>query len=245
MLIDPDAYSSSSSGGLPSDMGSVLDQVLALPGATFGLGVIDLETGESVTRNGSRRFQIDTPDIVAAAYCISRHNDGIFRLDSLVGRETQLWMKLRNGQQGSREQLVASIYYSGDFQPLWDWLDANFPNTDFINVARDWAGAPTYDPNLTTPSDCLGFMEIVYGSLDQTVVRRMTSNPPLSDNLETTIDNDDIIYGWISSRGSTRSINMIISRSGGGKYGICVLANDLCCEAKADQAFSMIYSALD
>ncbi|HRW77605.1 MAG TPA: hypothetical protein P5207_02960, partial [Candidatus Sabulitectum sp.] len=59
MLINPDAYSGTSSGGLPSNLGSVMDQVLALPGATFGLGVVDLNTGERLTRNGTRRFYID------------------------------------------------------------------------------------------------------------------------------------------------------------------------------------------
>ena len=244
MLINPDAYSGTSSGGLPSNLGSVMDQVLALPGATFGLGVIDLNTGERLTRNGTRRFYIDTPDIVAAAYGVSRHSTGEFRLDSLVGRDTQLWMMLRNGQQGSREQLVAAIYHCGDFEPLQQWLSSNHPSTDFNGVTREWAGAPETAPNRTTVNDCLDFMEIVYEALGELPVRRMTSSPPLSADLELALGDDNIVYGWISDGGDTRSINLIISTPEGEKYGVCVLTNDLCCAAKADLGFTRIWEAL-
>lgn len=244
MLINPDAYSGQSSDGLPSNLGPVMDQVLALPGASFGLGVVDLQSGERITRNGSRQYQIDTPDIVMAAYSVARHNSGEFRLDTLVRHQTQLWMLIRDGQQGSRERLLAAIIHCGNFEPLHAWLAANYPSTIFSGVARDWEGAPETDPNFTTPDDCLDFMEITYGSLDNIAVRRMTSNPPLSDDLELALGDDNIIYGWISSRGDTRSINLIISKPDGAKYGVCVLANDLCCPAKADLGFTTIWNAL-
>ncbi|HPF32696.1 MAG TPA: hypothetical protein PK907_06735, partial [Candidatus Sabulitectum sp.] len=107
MLINPDAYSGTSSGGLPSNLGSVMDQVLALPGATFGLGVVDFNTGERMTRNGARRFFIDTPDIINAVVCVSRHESGEFPLDTLIARDEQLWHIARRGQQGARESTQA------------------------------------------------------------------------------------------------------------------------------------------
>lgn len=244
MLLDPDSYTSEQSDGLPSGLGSVLDQVIALPGASFGVGVVDFVSGERLTRRGTTRFQMDTPDIVAAAYSVARHNSGEFPLDTLVARDKQLWMMLHNGQQGSREQLVAAIYHCGGFEPLQSWLSSNYPNTEFNGVTRDWAGAPESAPNYTSVNDCLDFMEFIYSSLDTRVVRRMSTEPFLSSDIDAAIENDNIVYGWISGRGETRCINLIISRPDGAKYGVCVLANDLCCPGKADLAFTTIWRNL-
>ncbi len=244
MLLNPDTVVTETSGGLPSNLGSVMDNVVALPGAVFGVGVVDLSTGERLTRNERRRFNIDTPDIVAAAYSIFRHNSGEFRLDSLVARDMQLWMMLREGQQGNREKLVASIYHCGDFTPLREWLNSEFPNTEFNGVTRNWEGAPEFSSNYTNVTDCLDFIEIVSDGLDITAVRRMTTNPPLSGELEVALGTSNVVYGWISGRGETRCINLIVSRPDGAKYGITVLTNDLCCASKADLGFSMIWNAL-
>ncbi|MCD4708987.1 MAG: hypothetical protein K8S62_14750 [Candidatus Sabulitectum sp.] len=244
MLLNPDTVVTETSGGLPSNLGSVMDNVVALPGAVFGVGVVDLSTGERLTRNARRRFFIDTPDIVAAAYSVSRHNSGEFRLDSLVRHNTQIWMMLRDGQQGSRERLLAAIIHCGNIEPLQEWLAADYPHTEFYGIARDWEGAPEVDPNYTTVSDCLDFIEIVSDGLDITAVRRMTTNPPLSVELEAALGTSNVVYGWISSRGETRCINLIVSRPDGAKYGITVLTNDLCCASKADLGFSMIWNAL-
>ncbi len=244
MLLNPDTVVTESSGGLPSDLGRVMDNVVALPGAVFGVGVIDLKTGERITRNERRRFYMDTPDIVAAAYSVFRHNTGEFKLDSLVARNMQLWMMLHEGQQGNREKLVASIYHCGDFAPLQEWLSSGYPNTEFNGVTRNWEGAPEFSSNYTNVSDCLDFIEIVSDNLDITAVRRMTTNPPLSGELEIALGSSNVVYGWISDGGDTRSINLIISKPDGSRYGITVLANDLCCASKADLGFSMIWGAL-
>ncbi|MCK5131052.1 MAG: hypothetical protein KAR40_02745 [Candidatus Sabulitectum sp.] len=244
MLLNPDTVVTETSGGLPSNLGSVMDNVVNLPGAVFGLGVIDLDSGERLTRNERRRFYMDTPDIVAAAYSVSRHNSGEFRLDSLVRHNTQIWMMFRDGQQGSRERLLAAIIHCGNMEPLQAWLSAGYPNTEFNGVARDWEGAPESDPNYTNVSDCLDFIEIVSDNLDITAVRRMTSSPPLSVELEALLGTSNVVYGWTSGRGDTRCINLIISRPDGARYGITVLANDLCCAPKADMGFSLIWNAL-
>ena len=244
MLLNPDTVVAQTSDGLPGDLGNVLDNVTSLPGAVFGVGVVELSSGERITRNERRRFYIDTPDIVAAAYSISRHNSGEFRLDSLVARDMQLWMMLKLGQQGNREKLVASIYHCGDFQPLQEWLSIEYPNTEFNGVARNWEGAPEFSTNYTNVSDCLDFIEIVSNSLDVAAVRRMSSNPPLSGELEIALGSSNVVYGWISGREDTRCINLIVSKSDGSKYGITVLTNGLCCAAKADLGFSMIWDAL-
>ncbi|PIE51300.1 hypothetical protein CSA37_12175 [Candidatus Fermentibacteria bacterium] len=244
MLLDQEGYSASQAEGLPSGLSAALDNAYNLPGGSFGVGVIDLNTGERMTRNSSESFMMDTPDIVAAAYSVSRHLSGEFRLDSIVRRDTQLWMMLRNGQQGSREQLVAAVYHCDGFEPLARWLENNHSGTVFNNVARDWEGAPEYDPNYTTADDCLDFMEIVYSALDDRAVRRITTNPPLSDDLNNLIQDDNIVYGWTSGRGDTRCINLIVFKPDGSRYGVCVLGNDLCCPAKADLAFRHLWLSL-
>ena len=244
MLLNPDTVVTETSGGLPSNLGSVMDNVVNLPGAVFGVGVVDLNSGERLTRNERRRFYMDTPDIVAAAYSVTRHNSGEFRLDSLVARDLQLWMMLREGQQGNREKLVASIYHCGDFPPVQEWLSGEFPTTEFNGVTRNWEGAPEFSSNYTTVGDCLDFIEIVSDALGTTAVRRMTSSPPLSVELEAALGTGNVIYGWTSGRGDTRCINLIVSRPDGARYGITVLTNDLCCAAKADLGFSLIWNAL-
>jgi hypothetical protein len=245
MLLNPDSVVAAASGGLPSNLGTVFDQVMALPGATFGLGVVDLNTEERLTRNASRRFFIDTPDIVNAAVCVSRNNSGAFPLDSLVARDEQLWQVAARGQQGSREATQSIIYYMGGIERVESWLaSSGHSTTKFTGVQLDWGGAPDVEPSYTTVNDCLDFIEIVAGSLDNAAVRRMTKTPPLSADLQATLGTSNVIYGWVSGRGTNRSLNFIISRPDGAKYGITVLANDLCCFAKADLGFSMIWDAL-
>lgn len=245
MLLNPDTVVTESSEGLPSDLGRVMDNVVALPGAVFGLGVVDLETGERITRNSRRRFYMDTPDIVNAAVCVARHNSGEFPLDSLVSRGEQLWQVARRGQQGSREATQSIIFYMGGIEHVDSWLlSSGHTNTRFEGVALDWEGAPEVAASYTNVSDCLDFIELVSDGLVTTAVRRMSTNPPLSGELEVALGTGNVIYGWISGRDGTRCINLIVSRPDGAKYGITVLANDLCCASKADLGFSMIWDAL-
>lgn len=245
MLLNPEGLTVETSDGLPSNLGSVLDQVIALPGVTFGLGVIDLETGEKITRNGTRRFYIDTADIVNAAVCVSRHNSGQFPLDTLIARDEQLWQIVRRGQQGAREATQSLRFYMGGLEIVDNWLvSSGHSTTSFPGVQLDWEGAPEEEASYTTVNDCLDFMEIVYDNLDKQAVRRMTSSPPLSDDLQTALGTGNVVYGWISDGGNTRCINLIISRPDGAKYGICVLANNLCCAAKADLGFATIWNNL-
>lgn len=118
-----------------------------------------------------------------------------------------------------------------------NWLSASgFSSTSFPGVQLDWEGAPVVDPSYLTASDCLDFMEIVYGSLGEQAVRRMASNPPLSEDLRAALAPDDIVYGWISDGGDTRSINLIVFTPDGGKYGVSVLTSSLCCPGKATWA---------
>jgi len=222
-----------------------MDQVLALPGATFGLGVVDFNTGERMTRNGARRFFIDTPDIINAVVCVSRHESGEFPLDTLIARDEQLWHIARRGQQGARESTQALRFYMGGPEVLNNWLvEEGYTSSFFPGVQLDWEGAPEVAASYTTVNDCLDFMEIVYEALGELPVRRMTSNPPLSTDLELALGDENIVYGWISGRGDTRSINLIVSTPEGEKYGVCVLTNDLCCAAKADLGFTRIWEAL-
>ena len=245
MLLNPDTVVTESSRGLPSDLGRVMDNVVALPGAVFGVGVVDLETGERITRNARRRFYMDTPDIVNAAVCVARHKSGEFPIDSLVSRGEQIWQVARRGQQGSREATQSIIFYMGGIEHVDSWLlSSGHSNTRFEGVSLDWEGAPEVAASYTNVSDCLDFIEIVSDGLVTTAVRRMTTNPPLSGELEIALGSSNVIYGWISDGGDTRSINLIISRSDGSRYGITVLANDLCCASKADLGFSMIWNAL-
>lgn len=247
MLLNPDTVVASSSSGLPSNLGSVMDNVVNLPGAVFGLGVIDLDSGERLTRNERRRFYMDTPDIVNAAVCVVRHNSGEFPLDSLIARDEQLWQIVKRGQQGARAATQSLVYYIGGMEHIDNWLESSqhSSTTRFDGVYEEgWEDGPDLEPNYTTVADCLDYIEIVAEALDVTSVRRMTSNPPLSGELEAALGSSNTVYGWVSGRGDTRCLNFIISKPNGTRYGITVLTNDLCCPAKADLGFSMIWGAL-
>ena len=245
MLLNPDTVVTQTTGGLPSDMGNVLDNVASLPGAVFGVGVVDLSSGNRSAKNERRRFYIDTADIVNAAVCVSRHNSGEFPLDSLIARDEQLWQIAKRGQQGSREATQSIIYYMGGVENIENWLSStSHSTTRFEGVNLDWEGAPEVRPSYTTVSDCLDYIEIVSNNLDTTAVRRMCSNPPLSGELQVALGSSNVVYGWISDSGDTRCINLIVLKPDGSKYGITVLTNDLCCAAKADLGFSMIWDAL-
>lgn len=245
MLLNPDTVVTETSSELPSNLGSVMDNVVALPGAVFGVGVIDLDSGERLTRNERRRFYIDTPDIVNAAVCVVRHNSGELPLDSIVSRNEQLWQVARRGQQGAREATQSIVFYIGGIEHVTNWLSSSgHTSTRFEGVSLDWEGAPDVAASYTTVGDCLDFIEIVSDGLDITAVRRMTTNPPLSGELEVALGTSNVVYGWISGRGDTRCINLIVSRPDGARYGITVLTNDLCCPSKADLGFSMIWNAL-
>lgn len=133
----------------------------------------------------------------------------------------------------------------GGPEVLNNWLvEEGYTSSFFPGVQLDWEGAPEVAASYTTVNDCLDFMEIVYEALGELPVRRMTSNPPLSTDLELALGDENIVYGWISGRGDTRSINLIVSTPEGEKYGVCVLTNDLCCAAKADLGFTRIWEAL-
>ena len=247
MLLNPDTVVAETSSGLSSNLGGIMDNVVALPGAVFGLGVVDLESGERITRNAQRRFYIDKPDIVNAVVCVERHNSGELRLDSLIARNEQLWQVVKRGQQGARAATQSLVYYIGGMEHIDNWLESSgYSSTTKFNgiVEEGWDESYDYEPNYTTVSDCLDFMEIVSEALDVTAVRRMTTNPPLSGELEVALGSSNVVYGWISGREDTRCINLIISKPDGSRYGVTVLSNDLCCPAKADLGFSMIWDAL-
>ncbi|MCK5787127.1 MAG: hypothetical protein KAH54_11305, partial [Candidatus Sabulitectum sp.] len=211
MLLNPDTVVTATAGGLPSTLGGVMDNVVALPGAVFGVGVVDLNSGDRISRNERRRFYIDTPDIVNAAVCVVRHNSGEFPLDSLIARNEQLWQIVRRGQQGAREATQSIVFYMGGIEHITDWLSSSgHTSTRFEGVSLDWEGAPDVAASYTTVGDCLDFIEIVSEGLDITAVRRMTTNPPLSGELEITLGSSNVVYGWVSGRDHTRCINLIV-----------------------------------
>jgi len=245
MLLNPDTVVTETQAGLPSGLGTAMDNILDLPGAVFGLGVVDLNSGERLTRNATRRFYIDTPDIVNAAVCVARHNTGEFSLDSLVGRDEQLWQVARRGQQGAREATQSIAFYMGGPEHISNWLTSSgHTTTRFEGVSLDWEGAPEVEPSYTTVNDCLDFIELVSDNLDITAVRRMTLNPPLSADLEAALGSSNVVYGWVSGRDNTRAVNLIVVKPDGARYGVTVLANDLCCQSKGDLGFTILWNAM-
>jgi hypothetical protein len=91
----------------------------------------------------------------------------------------------------------------------------------------------------------MGMLSLIESRLDEAEIRRLVRNPFTRTGLEELQGGSAPIYGF-SSRGDDggRCRAAIIAVPGGNRIGIVVLADDLCCEAKVDLAFSMMWDAL-
>ncbi len=245
IVVNPDTLvqeeqSSSSLAGLTGELASII----GLEGGHFGVGIVNLVTGESISRSESGRFYIGLPNVITGTCGIDLSASGEFPLETLVGRDVTLWEKLSRAQQGSVEASQRPFYDLG-LDRMRDWLaEQDFNGTEIYGVQLEWEGAPDVDANLTTVNDCLAMLEIVYANLDIPAVRRIVMNPELGRALESVLGSSSTVYGWTSTGVGHRDITLIVFTPAGGKYGLVVLADNLCCPEKADLAFSRLLDAV-
>jgi len=245
IVINPDTLITQEDGiSTLSGLGGELSNIITLEGGHFGAGVIDLSSGETISRSESGRFLMGLPNVITGTCGISLSSIDEFPLDSLVAREEQLWQLLRRAQQNNLEGSQSVIWDIGA-ERINDWLDSRgLTDTDVYGVQLGWEGAPEFDQNLTTVDDCLELLEITYSHLGAPDVRRAILNPDLGEAIEASIESGSTVYGWISTGEDHRDITLIVLTPRGEKYGLVLLADDLCCAAKADLAFTMLMGAV-
>ncbi len=243
ILQNPDTLVTPSNG-LPSGVAGAVSRAAELDGAVWGIGVIDLRGGDSVTRNLSRRFRLDMPSLPLTAMGIALSNSGEIPLDSMIGRNERFWERLHWAQQGGRGMCAAAIWSIRETR-IAEWLSAEgFTGTVINGVYLDTPIPYEPDPNYTTVEDALGFLEIVYRNIENRNARRIGDNPPLSQANRETLGTSNMLYGWFDETGSSRHIFLIVRKPSGEDYGIVILTENLCCPGKADLALSLIWDSL-
>jgi hypothetical protein len=245
IVVNPDtlAQQESGSGDLSGVQGD-LASIISLEGGHFGVGVVDLESGETAARSEAGRFFIGLPNVATAACVIDLASTGEFPMDNLVARIETIEEVLRRAQQGGVDASNRPFHDIGADR-IDSWLaQKGFTGTELHGVQLLWEGAPEVDPNYTTVEDCLGMLRVVYENMDTPSTRRITSNPELGAALESEIPPGTTVYGWTSTGDGHRDLTLILYMPDGRRYGMVVLADDLCCSEKADLAFSMLLDAV-
>ncbi len=243
VLQNPDTLVTPSEG-LPDGVAAAVARAAELDGAVWGIGVIDLRSGERAVRNSTRSFGMDSPSLPLAACGIELSNSGEFPLDSMIARNERFWEKLHWAQQGGRG-VCASVIWSIREARIAEWLsDGGYTGTAVSGVDLDLPTPVELDPNTINVEDAMAFLEIVYRNLDNRDARRIGDNPPLSQGNREALGTSNTLYGWIDESGSSRHIFLIVRKPSGEDYGIVVLSSNLCCPGKADLALSIIWDSL-
>lgn len=244
ILQNPDTLVSPPASGLPGATAGAVSRAAGLEGGVWGLGVIDLRSGERITRNATRSFGLDVPSLPLAACGIELSNTGELPLDSMIARNERFWEKLHWSQQGGRG-VCAAVIWSIREERIARWLsERGFSGTAVHGVNLDLPYPQELEGNRITVNDALAFLEIFYSNIDQRNVRRIGDNPPLSQANRETLGVSNTLYGWFDETGSSRHIFLIVRRPSGEDYGIVILTDNLCCPGKADQALSILWDAL-
>jgi hypothetical protein len=243
-IAGPGIFVSSSNASLPENLDDTFQEISGLSGAEWGLGVIEFKTGEEKTYETDRQFQMGIPHLPLTAFAIVLSNEGVIPLDGLIARGEFFWERLHWAQQGGRGMCMAVIWSIGEGR-INEWIDTNgYTGTEIKGVYQDYPNCPAYDPNYITVNDALRYLQTFYDNLDQSSVRRIATNPPLSDHIRETLGFDNTIYGWLDISEDSKLLFMIIDQSVESDLGIVMLAEDMNNTDDLDQGFRMLYEAL-
>ncbi len=235
---------STSTASLPENLEAIIQEVSQIADASWGIAVIEFKTGEERTLNANGQFMMQIPHLPLAAMLVELSNAGEISLDGLISRGEYYWERLHWAQQGGRGMCMAVIWTIG-FGRINEWLaEKGYTGTEIRGVAQDVPYAPVFDSNYITAQDALGYLKIIYSSLDQASVRNIGTNPPLSDHIRETLGFDNTIYGWLDISEDSKLLFIIIDLPGDSDLGLVVLAEDIEDPADVDQGFRMLYEAL-
>ncbi len=243
-VLDPEMFRQEGDAeGLPGAISAAVLEVVDMQGGHFGVGVRDMISGETVIEQESGRFNVPYPNLVPTAYCLDMSDLGVVDPDSVVSRDETIWNALDLIQNTPGEQTLRVLQILG-IERISQWLaDSGFEDTEVHGIAHEWEGAPTYDPNLTTPEETLEMLEIIHARMDRPEVVGIVSDPDLPEGMLEGLG-DVRVYGWVSAQGDAKSYQLIAVTGDGGAYGIALLADELTSPAVADEALSTILRSL-
>jgi len=244
ILMNPDTLITSPSGGI-DDLRDAAREVLGLEGGHFAVAVKDFETGESFIETEGGLFDMGSPDLIIASCAIDFDTRGIMPLDTISSRYETLADQIAMLREGDLEA-CRRVGDRLEHERVDSWLATKgYTSTTYGGTQLYWPGAPEIDPNTSSPDDCMGMLSIIESRLDEAEIRRLVRNPFTRTELEELQGGSATIYG-LCSRGDDggRLRAAVIALPGDHRIGIVVLADQLCCEAKADLAFRMMWEAL-
>ncbi len=238
------AMVTSAAAALPADLGDILDGISSQYGGVWGIGVIELNTGESETLNGNRQFHMESPHLPLTACGIEMSSAGVLHLDSLIARNEHFWEKLHWSQQGGRGTCQNVLYTMGE-QRVADWIEQEgFTGTVVNGVQFFYPDCPQVDPNYITANDGLAFLSIIYDNFTSPYVANIGANPPLSDHNRETLGLGNNVYGWIDDTEEWRHLFIIIVRPLGSDLGVVVLTEGIEDPEDVDSGFRTLFEAL-
>lgn len=243
-IVGPCTLTASSGVSLSEALNEAFEEVLQLSGATWGLGIVNLTTGKVINCNGNRQFQMESPHLPVAACGIELSNDGEMPLDSLIGRNELFWEKLHWAQQGGRGVCQAVIWSVGKNR-IDEWIaHGGYTGTVINGVQIIYPECPSVNPNYITVEDGLKYLQIVYDNLEQSSVRSIGENPPLTDALRETLGLNSTVYGWIDETEDWKHLFIIVDHQINTDFGIIILSEDLSSPEIVDQGFGILYEVL-
>lgn len=243
-IVGPCTLTASSGVNLSEALNEAFEEVLQLSEATWGLGIVNLTTGKVITCNGNRQFQMESPHLPVAVCGIELSNDGEMPLDSLIGWNVYFWEKLHWAQQGGRGFCQALIWTIGKSR-LDEWIDqGGYTGTVINGVQLIYPDCPSVNPNYITVEDALEYLQIVYDNLEQSEVRSIGENPPLSDDLRETLGLNNTVYGWIDETESWKHLFIIVDHQTNTDFGIIILTEDVSSPETVDQGFGILHEVL-
>ncbi len=243
IVVNPDTVITAPAEGL-DELREAADEAIRLEGGHFGIAVKDFTTGESFTRTEGGSFDIGSPEIILAACALAFDTQGIVPLDTLSSRNETLSDQVIMMREGDLEACMR-VGERLEKERIGTWLTlSGFTSTEYGGVQLLWPGAPAIDPNYSTPGDVMGMLSLIEGRLDESEIRRLVRNPFTRTGLEDLQSGGVPIYGFSSRGEGGRCRAAVIALPGGHRVGLAVLADDLCCEEKADLAFRMLWEAL-
>jgi hypothetical protein len=243
IIQNPDTLVSGGAGAIDvAALEAAADEAMDLTGARFGIAVRDFSTGDGFTR-GTGAFEIGTPELILSACAIDLDARGLFPLDTLSSRNETLADQIIMAREGSVEATMRIGERLKDLVPGW-LREKGFTSTTYSGTQLLWPGAPEVEPNMSSPSDCMGMLALIEARLDEPDIRRLTRNPFTRTGLEDIQSGEASLYGFCSRGEGGQTRSAIAFMPGGRKVGIVILADGLCCTEKADLAFRMMWAAL-
>jgi hypothetical protein len=196
----------------------VIDPVLVEPGVPLPLDAIE-SAADGIMELGGARFGILVRDF-ADGDEIARGDGGVF---DTGGSAVALFVCGLETEGGSA---------------VGDWLEDEFGRSA---IAVDGT-------LISTPADVMAMLELIDGRLGDPSIRRELSDPVQGSQFEDEVDSTGIaLYGFRTVREGPPGAGctaVIAALPGGRHLGIALLADNLCCAAKADLAFLVLLQSI-